>query len=403
MIKQAGVFTVVPQSELDARLAAFQQAIGDAGIDAALVMQHADLFYFSGAVNRAILYMPAVGTPLLLALPGTERIREETLFPRIEDIDRQEVLPTLLQEQGYDLPAVLGLESDVLPVAVHSRLARVFPQARVVDVSGIIRRLRMVKSAWEIEKIGRACQMGKEIFDFVPQVLCQQMSELELTGQIERLARQLGHPGYLRARGFNQELTYALVLSGPEAAIPSYSSGPLGGRGLTPAFPHASTQRLIGKNEPVIVDFSAWADGYLADMTRTYCIGSLPSHMEHAYETALAIQQLLKQEAKAGAICSKLWAAARQLVRTNGLCEHFMGMARRVPFIGHGVGIEIDELPVLAPKNEQVLQANMILAIEPKFVFPDGAVGLENTFLVGEDGLISLMEDNDSLYYIHEH
>ena len=394
---------MVPQSELNTRLAALQQALVVEGLDAALVVQHADLFYFCGAVNRAILYVPTAGTPLLFALPGSERIREETLFPRIENLSRQENLPVLLQEHGYPLPSVLGLESDVLPVAVHSRLAGLFPGARLADVSGSIRRIRMVKSAWEIEQISQACQMGQQIFDFVPQVLYQQISELELTGQIERFARQLGHPGYLRARGFNQELTYALVLSGPEAAIPSFSSGPLGGRGLVPAFPHASTQRLIGKNEPVIVDFSAWAGGYQADMTRTYCIGSLPSHMEHAYETAVAIQQLMKQEAKAGAICSELWAAARQLVRTNGLCEHFMGMARRVPFIGHGVGVEIDELPVLAPRVEQVLQANMVIAVEPKFVFPDGAVGLENTFVVGEEGLISLVEENEALYYIHEH
>ena len=394
---------MVPQSELNARLAALQQALDKEGIDAALVVQHADLFYYSGAVNRAILYVPAAGTPLLLTLPGAERVREETLFPRIENLSRQENLPALLQEHGYALPKSIGLESDVLPAAVHSRLAGLFPAARVVDVSGAIRRLRMVKSAWEIEQIGRACQMGQQIFDYVPQVLYQQMSELELAGQIERFARQLGHPGYMRARGFNQELTYALVLSGPDAAIPSYSSGPLGGRGLAPAFPHASTQRLIGKNEPVIVDFSAWSGGYQADMTRTYCIGNLPSHMEHAYETAVAIQELLKQQARAGAICSELWTAARQLVRTNGLCEHFMGMARRVPFIGHGVGVEIDELPVLAPRVEQVLQANMVIAVEPKFVFPDGAVGLENTFVVGEEGLVSLVEDNDALYYIHEH
>ena len=394
---------MVPQSELNARMAAFQQVLGKEGIDAALIMQHADLFYFSGAVNRAMLYAPAEGTPLLLALPWAERIREETAFSRIELLDRQENLPKLLQEQGYELPKFLGLECDVLPASVHARLAGLFPAAQVADVSGGIRRLRMVKSAWELEQIGRACRMGQQIFEFVPQVLYQQMSELELTGQIERFARQLGHPGYMRARGFNQELTYTLVLSGPDAAIPSYSSGPLGGRGLAPAFPHAATQRLIGKNEPVIIDFSAWAGGYQADMTRTYCIGSLPSHMEHAYETAVAIQELLKQEARSGAICSELWAAARQLVRTNGLCEHFMGMARRVPFIGHGVGVEIDELPVLAPRVEQVLQANMVLAVEPKFVFPDGAVGLENTFVVGEEGLISLIDDNDALYYIHEH
>ena len=394
---------MVPRSELDARLALFQQALGEAGIDAALIMQHADLFYFSGAVNRAILYVPVAGEPLLLALPGADRIREETPLSNLAQLTRQEQLPEVLAEQGYAMPAVIGLEADVLPLSVHSRLTAPFTGARSVDVSGIIRKIRMIKSQWEIEQIAAACRMGLEIFDYVPQVLCQQMNELELAGQIERYSRQLGHPGYLRARAFNQELTYTLVLSGPDAAIPSYSSGPLGGRGLTPAFPHSSTDRLIGKNEPVIVDFSAWSNGYLADMTRTYCIGSLPSHMEHAYDTAVAIQQMLTKEAKAGAVCSDLWAAARQLVRTNGLCEHFMGMARRVPFIGHGVGVEIDELPVLAPKNPMLLQANMVIAIEPKFVFPDGAVGLENTFVVGESGLIPLVEDNDALYCIHEH
>ncbi len=394
---------MVPRSELDARLALLQQALGEAGIDAALIMQHADLFYFSGAVNRTILYVPVKGTPVLFALPGADRIREETPFPKIADIPQQEQLPELLARLGYAMPAVIGLEEDVLPLSVHSRLAAPFSGARVVDVSGVIRKIRMIKSPWEIEQIAAACRMGLEIFDYVPQVLCQQMNELELAGQIERFSRQLGHPGYLRARAFNQELTYALVLSGPDSAIPSYSSGPLGGRGLAPAFPHASTDRLIGKNEPVIVDFSAYANGYLADMTRTYCIGSLPSHMEHAYETAVAIQHLIQKEAKAGVICSELWTLARQLVRTNGLCEHFMGMSRRVPFIGHGLGVEIDELPVLGPKSTMVLQANMVIAIEPKFVFPDGAVGLENTFVVGENGLIPLIEDNDALYYIHEH
>ncbi len=393
---------VVPRSVLDARLTLFQQALSNEGIDAALIVQHADLFYFCGIVNRAYLYVPASGDSALLVFPGADRVREESDFQRIFDIARVEQLPETLNQLGYSPPIVLGLEADVLPLTLYNRIKRVF-SIPTVDVSALIRRVRMVKSSWEIDQIRAACHMGLEIFDFVPQVLCQQMTELELAGEIERFARKLGHPGYMRARSFNQELTYNLVLSGPESAIPSFSSGPLGGRGLAPAFPHASTHRLIGKNEPVIIDFSAWAGGYMADMTRTYCIGCLPSHMEHAYDTAVAIQELLKMEAREGAVCSDLWTAVRQLVRTNGLCEHFMGMARRVPFIAHGVGIEIDELPVVAPKNELVLQANMVIAVEPKFVFPDGAVGLENTFVVGTKGLISLAESQDAVYYIHEH
>lgn len=394
---------VVPRNELEERLRLFQQALCEEGLDAAVIVQHADLYYFAGIVNKAWLYVPASGAAALLAFPGADRVRLESDFPRVFDITRVEQFPELLDQLGYLPPRVLGLEADVVPMALHDRIARLFSTSRMADVSAIIRRVRMVKSPWEIGQIRAACQMGQEIFDYVPQVLCQQMTELELSGEIERFARKMGHPGYMRARGFNQELTYALVLSGPESAIPSYSSGPLGGRGLPPAFPHASTHRAIGKNEPVIVDFSAWAGGYLADMTRTYCIGSLPSHMEHAYDTAVAIQELMKREARTGAVCSELWQAVRQLVRTNGLCEHFMGMSRRVPFIAHGVGIEIDEFPIVGPKTELILETNMVIAVEPKFVFPDGAVGLENTFVVGPKGLISLIEDSDMVYYIHEH
>ena len=384
-------------------MAAFQRVLCEEGINAALILQHADLFYFCGAVNRAYLYIPASGEPTLLISPGAERVREESELARIVGIAKLEQLPELLNALGYTKPAILGLEADVLPAALYTRLATLFSSSHTTDVSGFIRRVRMVKSSWEIGQIQTACRMGMEIFNFVPQVLCQQMSELELGAHIENFSRQLGHPGYMRVRGFNQELTYALILSGPESAIPSYSSGPLGGRGTPPAFPHASTYRLIGRNEPIIVDYAAWACGYWADMTRTYCIGNLPGHMEHAYEAALAIQELLKKEARVGAVCSELWTAVRQLVRNKGLCEHFMGMVRRVPFIGHGVGVEIDELPVLGSKNEQVLQTNMVIAIEPKFVFPDGAVGLENTFVVGEEGLIPLVGDNDAVYYVHEH
>ena len=394
---------MVPQHELTRRLASFQENLCKNEIDAALIVQHADLFYFCGAINKAYLYIPASGKSVLFVFPGAERVREETEFSNIVDLAGISHLPALLGQLGYALPRVLGLEADVVPASLHNRFALLFPASRIIDLSGLIRQIRMVKSPWEIEQIQSACKMGLEIFEYVPGILRCQMSELELAGHIEKYSRQLGHPGYMRTRGFNQELTYALVLSGPESAIPSYGSGPLGGRGLPPAFPHGSTQRRIDADEPVIVDYCAWAGGYVADMTRTYCLGKLSSHMQHAYDTALAIQVLLKERARSGAICSELWTAVRQLVRTNGLCEHFMGMSRRVPFIGHGVGVEIDELPVIGPRYDTVLEPNMVIAVEPKFVFPDGAIGLENTFVVGNQGLIPLVSSDDAVYTVNKH
>jgi Xaa-Pro aminopeptidase len=387
----------VSKSELDDRCERFQKLLRQRGIDAALIVQNADLYYFSGIVHRAYLYIPAEGPPVLLGGRGSERIAEESCLDRVASLTQLRDLPSVLQGWGYPFPTILGLESDVLPASLYARYTEIFAPAAIVDVSALIREVRMIKSAWELDKIRAACHMGGQIFDFVSETLEEGIGEYELLGRIEHRSRQLGHPGFMRARAFNQELTYVLVLSGSDAVIPSYGSGPLGGRGASFAFPHSASGRKIARNEAIIVDYCPWVDGYMADMTRTFCIGTLPAHMSYAYETALEINDMLIKEARPGALCSELWGKARKIVRNHGFCEHFMGMAHRVSFIAHGVGLEVDEWPVLAAGVDMVLQSGMVIAAEPKFVFPDGAVGLENTFVVGPNGLEKLGDTDDSL------
>lgn len=387
----------VSKSELDDRCGRFQKLLRQRGIDAALIIQNADLYYFAGIVHRAYLYIPAEGSPFLLGGRGSERISEETCLERVASLTQLRDLPTVLRGWGYPFPTSLGLESDVVPASLYARYTEIFAPASIVDVSALIREVRMVKSAWELEKIRAACHMGRQIFDFVAETLEEGMGEYELLGRIEHRSRQLGHPGIMRARTFNQELTYVLLLSGSDAVIPSYGSGPLGGRGASVAFPHSASDRKIARNEAIIVDYCPWVDGYMADMTRTFCIGTLPAHMCYAYETALEINDMLMKEACPGAVCSDLWSKARKIVRTHGFCEHFMGMTHRVSFIAHGVGLEVDEWPVLAAGVDMALQQGMVIAAEPKFVFPDGAVGLENTFVVGPNGLEKLGDLDDSL------
>ena len=387
----------VPKAELDDRCFRLQQLMRQREIEAALIVQNADLYYFAGIVHRAYLYIPAEGKPILFGGRGTERIQDESTLERVVFLSQLREMPILLKEWGYPAPAVLGTEADVLPYSLHARYAELFSPAAIVDVSALIREVRMIKSDWEIEKIRAACQMGGQIFDFVAKTLCEGMTDSELVGRIEHHSRQLGHSGFMRARAFNQELTYVLVLSGSDAVVPSYGSGPLGGRGASAAFPHSASNRTIGRNESIIVDYCSWADGYMADMTRTFCIGKLPGHMCTAYETALEIQEMLVREARPGAVCSDLWGKVRNIVRTHGFCDHFMGMSHRVSFIAHGVGIEVDEWPVLAAGMNMVLRPGMVIAAEPKFVFPDGAVGLENTFVVSSNGLEKLGDADDSV------
>ena len=287
----------------------------------------------------------------------------------------------------------------MLPVALYFRYQSIFAPAQLVDASPLIRKIRMIKSNWELEKIRAAARMGREVFSFVENTIREGMTEFELCGQIECFARRSGHPGMMRARGFNQEMQYLLVVSGTDAVLPGFNSGPLGGRGATVAYPSGPSNRRIGRHEPVLIDQSPWFEGYMADMTRVFAGGDLPAHMLHGYDTALDIQRMLKKNACPGSVCSELWTTARQIVRTNGLCEHFMGMMRQVGFVGHGVGLEVDEWPVIGPNSDRVMAEGMVIAIEPKFVFPDGSIGLENTFVVGSGGLEPLIEMNDEIRY----
>ncbi|MFZ5633954.1 MAG: M24 family metallopeptidase [Bacillota bacterium] len=95
--------------------------------------------------------------------------------------------------------------------------------------------------------------------------------------------------------------------------------------------------------------------------------------------------------------CAELYEAAARVAGKHGLKDHFTGYPEPVAFIGHGIGIELDELPALARGFDKPLEKNMVFALEPKFVFPEGAVGIENTFLVTEKGLDSLMVFDDNI------
>ncbi|MFZ5752912.1 MAG: M24 family metallopeptidase [Bacillota bacterium] len=388
-----------PKSELDARITRFQIGLREQDVECALITQNVDMFYFSGTIQHAHLFIPAEGKPVLFVTKSTERARSESFLDCIVDLAQPKDLRGILSEFGYGSLKTIGLEGDVLPFNLYRRYEKLFSPAKAVDISPLIRSVRMIKSPYELELIREAGKMGSEIMAFVSENLRAGMAEFQIVGMIEKLSREKGHPGFIRTRGFNQDLVPVLLLSGPGGGVPSYANGPLGGSGATTAFPYGPCNRIIGRDESVIVDYEAWVGGYMTDMTRTFCVGRLPGYMERAYHVAVEIQELLKDLGKPGIKCEELFQKAREKVRKYGLIDHFMGMHRPVSFIGHGVGLEVDELPVIAPGIATQLVEGMVIAIEPKFVFPKGAVGIENTFVVGKQGLEHLTSFDEGIQY----
>jgi Xaa-Pro aminopeptidase len=272
-------------------------------------------------------------------------------------------------------------------VSHFRRLEKLFPEAAFEDVGRIVMRQRAVKSAWEVDRVRAAAAVADAVSRVLPDLLEEGLTEVEFAGRVEAEARRLGHEGYIRMRGFNQEMFYGQLLTGVSGCVPSYLDTPLAGTGLSPSVAQGASFRRIGRGEPVVFDFVPVRDGYMADFTRMYSLGPLAGALMRAFDVALRVQEAATAAARPGATCRAVWDAARATAAEAGLAAHFMGYgAGQVPYVGHGIGIELDEVPVLTG-SDLVLEPGMVFALEPKFVLPGhGAVGIENTWVVTDEG-----------------
>jgi Xaa-Pro aminopeptidase len=223
----------------------------------------------------------------------------------------------------------------------------------------------------------------------IREIIREGMTELEIDGHLALIARREGHMGILRMRGWNQEMTYAHVLSGESGATISFLDSPHGGKGNTPAMAQGASLRRIGRNEPIGIDYGIGINGYVADQFRTLVIGDLPDELMRAHDFSVEIHSLFVKEARPGILCADLYRFALKKAEETGFGQYFNGYGEgKVRFVGHGLGLEIDEYPILAPRFNQKLEPGMVIALEPMFVFPGkGIVGLEDDYVVTATGV----------------
>jgi Xaa-Pro aminopeptidase len=381
-----------PSSEIDNRINRLRGRMQEVGIDAALILQKSDLLYFAGTIQQAHLYVPVNGDPLLMVRKDLERAAAESAIQKIVPISRPQDLPKLLGDNGHRLPRRLGLELDVLPAALYLTYRDIFSGVDITDISPAVRRVRAVKSDHEIDLITTAAALSDRVAESVAEFLREGMTEIELAGLVESRARRLGHQGIIRMRLWGSELFYGHLMAGPAAAVPSYLASPTGGASLSPAVAQGPSFRPIRRREPILVDYVFAHQGYLSDHTRIFAIEGLPDDLLQAHRAMLTVQAMVKQAAKPGVRTGEIYDMAVEKAADLGYGDNFMGVGEhRIRFIGHGIGIELDEFPFLAQGQRLVFEENMIVALEPKMIFPGvGVVGIENTHVVTADGLRQL-------------
>lgn len=380
----------VPPAELNSRMTNLQQDLASQGISLALVRQYADLYYYTGAVVDGFLAAAPEGTPLLLVRRPQRRVEQDgTLWPTIFYRDLGE-FPQLLAQAGLTPRGPVALELDVMPAGQYQRLRdQFFPQFPIKDLSPLIRRRRMVKSAYEIEQLRRTAALLDRAFAITPELLRPGMTELELAAALEYRLRVLGHQGPVRVRRWDLEIFYGHVLSGISGLTAAYTDTPSGGVGFSPAFPQGASLKTLAPGEPVSIDFAACLNGYVADMTRMYALKSLPPRAWEAYELVQDLFAIFESEARPGVLPGQLFHRLWDQVRARGFQESFMGRGPdRVAFLGHGVGLELDEFPLISARFPYPLEENVVLAFEPKFFLRDiGMVGREDTGRITPGGV----------------
>ncbi len=387
-ISRAHGFRYTPLDELEERFKRLRGHMAREGMDAFLVVQKMDLYYLSGTTQDGLLFVPLEGEPLLMIRREIERARLESPHEQVAAIKSLRELPSLIKDHWGRGPETLGLELDLLPVRDYLRYQDLFPGAKLVDASPVIKETRRLKSPFEIDLMRKAGEIGRRVYHEARDILREGMTEIEFGGLMEAAAKRYGHEGILRVRSLNYEAYTWHVLSGRAGGIVSQSDSPMGGLGLSPAFPVGASRRVMGANEPILVDFGTCFHGYQADETRMFSLGPMEKKFIEAYKACREIHDLVLEETRPGANCEEIFEKTVRLAHRLGYGDSYLGPpGLQTRFIAHGIGLELNEFPFLARGHCYPLEEGMTFAVEPKIVFPaEGAVGLENTVVVTGEG-----------------
>lgn len=371
------------KDEISIHIESVRKHLIQAGADAILIAGNANIYYTAGRFFRGYVYIPVSGHAIWFV------IKPE--FPEAEytfHIRKPEDIPHLLSKLGISYPTSLALEFDTLSYSDIERLKKVFPQATAVNGSPMLRKARAVKTTWELQRMREDGIHQAEVYRRVTHAYKEDMTDVQFQVEIEKILRLEGCLGFIRTSGNLMDINLGSVIAGDNADNPSPYDFTMGGAGMHPSLPGGANGTVLRHGQTVMVDMNGSFNGYQTDMTRVWKLGEIPAKARKAHECSIKILRTCEKTGKPGIPIANLYAKAIEIVEKEQLQDFFMGHRQKAPFIGHGIGIELNEQPVVTAKSKDILEENMTIALEPKFVIPGvGAVGVENTYVVTKYGL----------------
>lgn len=365
-------------------------------INAVVLNQSADLLYYTGSVLPLYCVISSEGDAFVLARKSSVRIETEVSHIRFEFFNGTKELQNIWDARQLHGIKKLGFNLDATSYSVVSRMVRLSPQAEIVDFSSELRALRMVKSEDEINIQRRAGVMVAQITDVIRGKFIPGMTELELSAHIEHFFRVNGN-GIVTSKQEGLVIASGVCSSGRNTLSGNKFDGICSGAGISPALPFGASNDIIPSHTPILFDFAFVLDGYHVDMTRMASYGEPLPVVIDAYQAMLQIEKACVAALIPGASWESVYQIAVAMSERLGFADEFMGLGReKVRFVGHGVGIQLDEPPFFAPKMQQIIEENMVVAIEPKVALPEiGVIGIENTYLVRKNGSLLITPASD--------
>lgn len=383
-------YRLVPRKYLAARHEKIGAMCRDQGLAGILLTKNTDLYYVSGTMQQGAAFVDASGRALVFSRRHAERAQAESPLEVITVSGFSQVAG----EMASFLPtgSRLGLCLDVMGAAEFLGWQKRLPGVEMADASWEFCKIKGVKDAFEIQAMTEAGQLAVKNYARLPELIRPGRTEAWVAAQMVAFFLEHGHIDLMRTRNTYMDNYGWHLVSGEEGKRPSSVEAAYGGTGCSPAFPQGASLKPLREGETIVVDLGVCLQGYQTDQTRTYIMGPASDELKRGYECLAEVEKAICAHLRPGAVSGELFDLAMETAADLGYAEGFLGLSdQRLKFVGHGLGLEMGAPPYLNKGSKARVMTNEAYALELKMIIDQGPLGLENTFLVNEDGPPTLL------------
>ncbi|MCC5893198.1 MAG: aminopeptidase P family protein [Exiguobacterium sp.] len=351
------------------RVSKLQHALAANGIDGLLVTKRENIRYLSGFTGSSgVVLITAETASFITDFRYTEQAASQVKGYTIVELDT-----SLVKSVGdivtREAVKRLGIEQDDMTVGLYRTYEKEVT-AELVETSGIVEKLRLIKDEAELKIMKEAAAIADAAFEHIQTFIRPGRTEKEVANELEM---------FMRAQGADSSSFDMIVASGWRSALPH----------------GVASEKVIEAGELVTLDFGAYYKGYCSDITRTLAIGPISDELQNIYDTVLRAQLAGVAGTKAGISGIEADALTRDVIKEAGYGEYFGHST------GHGLGMEVHEAPGLSFRSETILEPGMVVTIEPGiYIAGVGGCRIEDDVVITEDGCVRLTQSPKELITI---